>query len=351
MIIDFQYKDTLPPLAWAACHSVGSDFVHVIVGNRVSTQPDIFWEGPNVRPSEPHEIAAHHLSLVTGGMIDGSAIKFFTPGHVLDRLCYTKVGGSFHISNSLPFLLAQSGNNLRPKYLHYASHFRKIIEHVQAIPGTISDIFLLSGANIRITRNHSERIEHKQKSPEFSNFKEYRDRIDEWLDEIDDALQHEANFRFRPMTTISSGYDSTAVSVLARRVGVTDALTIEDARKDALDDLNDSGREIGEQLGLNVISTRREAYQRHGIKAELPFNFAGTPEDLPFFEFSKYLDGALLFNGVHGDTVWNRVTRLRHWRRLDACGASMQEFRLHAGFAHAPLPFFGCDRHETIISN
>lgn len=140
------------------------------------------------------------------------------------------------------------------------------------------------------------------------------------------------------------------MSVLAKEIGVIEALTIEDSRQGGANSKDDSGAEIAELLGLTIFKSSREAYKRHGFEAEALFNFGGNPDDLPFYAFKDRLSDTLLFNGIHGDTVWNRVTPDRQWRRLDACGASMQEFRLRAGFIHAPLPFFGCDAHTSIIA-
>jgi hypothetical protein len=140
------------------------------------------------------------------------------------------------------------------------------------------------------------------------------------------------------------------VSVLAMQIGVSEALTIEDSRRSGGAQTDDSGAEIGARLGLRVTAIPRNAYRRHGFNAEIVFNFGGSPDDLPFYELKDHLDGTVLFNGVHGDTVWNRVTADRQWRRLDACGASMQEFRIRTGFVHAPLPFFACDSQASIVA-
>jgi hypothetical protein len=350
VIIQFTSLDTLPPLAWIAVHKKGSEILNVVAGKHVSSQEGIFWEGVNVCPGDPRKISTHHLSLVTGGMSESNSAVFFTPGHPLDRLFFSEIEGSFYISNSLPFLLAESRNELSPDYLHYAFHFRMMVENIQTMPSRHGAIGILTRANIRIDENNAISVEQKEHPPGFSCFDSYIARINEWLHDLKEALYHRCNEKYRPITTISSGYDSPAVSVLVKGIGVVEALTIEDSRQGGANSTDDSGTEIAERLGLTTIGISRSAYRRHGFEAEVVFNFGGNPDDLPFYAFKDRLAGTVVFNGVHGDTVWNRVTANRQWRRLDACGASMQEFRLRTGFIHAPLPFFGCDAQASIIA-
>jgi hypothetical protein len=205
VIIRFSAIDTLPPLAWIASHKRGSGILEVLAGKRVSFKDGIFWEGVNACPADPKKIASHHFSLVTGGMADGNSAVFFTPGHVLDRLFFCKIKDQFYISNSLPFLLAVSSNELLPDYLHYGFHFRTMVENMQTIPARHGPIGLLTRANIRLDLNNNFAIEYKEKSPDFSSFESYIARIKQWLHELKEALDSSINNRFKPITTISSG--------------------------------------------------------------------------------------------------------------------------------------------------
>ena len=348
MLIQFSRKDSVFPLAWAASHNKGSDIIDVVAGPRVSSQEGIFWEGVNTCPDDPGKIASHHFSIVTGGLTDNDSGVFFTPGHVLDRLFFTTIGQSFHISNSLPFLLARSTNTLIPDYLHYDHHLRTMVENVQFMPACCAPIGILNRANIRLGRDNTINIEQKDEPPSFNSFDSYVEATQHWLRQLQTALQNGANARYRLLTTISSGYDSPAVSVLAKHIGVNEAITIDDSRQGGPGSTDDSGAEIAERLGMRVSRISRNDYQRYGLPAELVFNFAGSPDDLPFYTFKDQLCGTVLFNGVHGDTIWNRVTADRQWRHIGAAGASMQEFRLRAAFVQVPLPFFGCDAQRVI---
>ena len=61
------------------------------------------------------------------------------------------------------------------------------------------------------------------------------------------------------MTAVSKGYDSPAVSVIARSAAVQDAVTISTTRRSAgrLFDLDDCGENVAKQLGLNSRGYRR----------------------------------------------------------------------------------------------
>src|SRR4029077_9153817 len=73
---------------------------------------------------------------------------------------------------------------------------------------------------------------------------------------------------YTPLSTISTGYDSTAVSVIARAAGCRGCVTFHTS--------NDSGKQIGHILGLNVTEYDPDAYQTRNDLPEAEFAAAGA---------------------------------------------------------------------------
>jgi hypothetical protein len=160
---------------------------------------------------------------------------------------------------------------------------------------------------------------------------------------------------YQPLATISSGYDSPASAVLAQEIGCTHAVTFIQARPE-FSTTEDSGKKIGEILGLRVAEYDRDTYVHGDNFPEAEFLALGTAgEDVVMMPLESVLPAKLLFTGYHGDKVWDR----RNTKvtpdivRGDVSGVSLAEFRLRLGFIHVPVPFLGCVEHASIhaISN
>jgi hypothetical protein len=111
----------------------------------------------------------------------------------------------------------------------------------------------------------------------------------------------------------------------------------------------DSGRLIGEQLGLRVKTFDRLAYLQ---KPNFPEAECGPSE---FSSLDDELVRSMLFVGFHGDHVWNRNCQGvgRSIVRDGAGGSDLTELRLRAGFILMAPAFIGCTSHPSIhrISN
>jgi hypothetical protein len=111
----------------------------------------------------------------------------------------------------------------------------------------------------------------------------------------------------------------------------------------------DSGRLIGEQLGLRVKTFDRLAYLQ---KPNFPEAECGPSE---FSSLDDELVRSMLFVGFHGDKVWDRNCQGvgRSIVRGDASGFDLTELRLRAGFILMAPAFIGCTSHPSIhrISN
>jgi hypothetical protein len=146
-------------------------------------------------------------------------------------------------------------------------------------------------------------------------------------------------YPYRALGTLSSGYDSTAVSVLAKRCGCQEVITFDQARRGD----EDSGSAIAHHIGLQTLSVAREAW-RCADFAEVPFLASySSAEDVNFKGAEQYLAGRVLLTGYHGDKAWDKYTKdlSEHIVRGDPSGLSLTEYRLWVGFIHCPVPFWG----------
>jgi hypothetical protein len=185
---------------------------------------------------------------------------------------------------------------------------------------------------------------------DFAGFADYTSFLEDQIRGICANANHpERKVSYSPVTTISSGYDSPACAVLARRVGCQTALTFATARQAGEED---SGRLVGEQLGLRVKTFDRLAYRQ---KPNFPEAEISTGPS----EFSSVDDEELvrsiLFVGFHGGTVWNRNSQSvgRSIGGGDNSGFDLTELRLRVGFILMAVPYIGCTSHPSIhrISN
>jgi hypothetical protein len=152
-------------------------------------------------------------------------------------------------------------------------------------------------------------------------------------------------------STVSSGYDSAAVSVLARECQVKKGFTITRARRQArnLFDMNDSGMAIAEHLEIDCKGyNRRNARLLH---EDAGWAAMGQPGDLnlSMFEYSESV--SLLFTGFYGDIIWSRGTaRPELMRRTDSSGARFSEGRLHHGVLLCSPVFWGCEKEQQVLA-
>jgi hypothetical protein len=348
MRFEITSTSALPALAWAALIVPRQPTVRVIAGKDVVFRNDVFWEGLSLTPETPEAAPAHHFPLSTGGLAQPDEVTFWTPGHILDRLFLIQATGGIFVSNSLPFALRTSKIGLAPGYLHYAWQFGHIVAHSQKAPLEKGHVRIISNANLVIGSDGNIRVSRKPGAPKFSDYGEYIGLVHAFLDHVAEANRQNAGGPYVPIATLSSGYDSPAAAVLAKRIGLTRAVSIGDSRGGSGDD--DSGEAIARHLGLRIRLARRTDYRAAGWAAERLFHVFGLPEDIYMYPFAADLRRTLLVSGVKGDVMWDRnVESADGTWSWDPGGATLQEFRLRAGFVHLPPAFFGWRHHDDLI--
>lgn len=194
------------------------------------------------------------------------------------------------------------------------------------------------------------RIVSQEPAIRFNDFDTYVEHLLEVLELLArDGARPGRRQPMTPITPISSGYDSPAVGVLAARLGFRDAVTLDVTVKGR----HDSGAEIGEQLGLDVVRTQHVrgedvpvlAWDVEPERSRELAEFvatAGLGDDVMLLTLEPHLRGKLLLSGAAGDSVWKRASTMPPGLPVRVVyGKSFTEFRLRVGFAFVPIPAIG----------
>ncbi|HEX7236362.1 MAG TPA: hypothetical protein VF405_05335 [Gammaproteobacteria bacterium] len=360
----FHPNPTLPPLAW--CAKVARDAPAVVVehGSLVETGDGFFVEGAwNGRFDEPH-LAQADIVLGSGGTLVGAGAAFTPTTHTMERLYSLRSGAAVLVSNSLPFLLVASQTELDARNWSYE---RRLMTFLRGYAKAAKRLELAGGATVSLHYHHTLLIapdltREASAPPPPPHFESYRGYID-YLSNALEALQRNASsprrsVAYAPLATISSGYDSPACAVLAKRLGCRRAVTFIEARGDfndrPLKTLDDSGEHIAKILELDVVKFSRRAYLDADDYPEAPFiATGGGGDDVVLSALRDTLDRSMLFTGMLGDTVWSAgeaqdPALSEQYRFLYPAGGSLQEFRLRTGFIHVPVPLLAFTRHADL---
>ena len=360
---DFRMVDTLPRLAWCARITQNDPTVVVEHGPWVETSADAFVEGAWNGAFAAKDFARADVFLGSGGRRLGDRIAFTTTTHTMERLQSMRIGKALFVSNSFAYLLAAGRDHADMTYRLYELDFQTFMNGYHRAKRAIRTsrgrtIHLHYNETLLVDSTLSTAVEKPPLPPAFRTFSEYTDYLRSTVHALlANATAPARAITYSPLTTISSGYDSPACTVLAKEVGCTKAVTFPDARPDhnasPLSDLNDSGEPIARYLGLAVESFRRDEYRDRRDFPEAEFVATGNGgDDVVMSALEPVLPRTVLFTGFLGDTLWGtggqNPRESRSYRYRFPAGSSLGEFRIRVGFIHAPVPLFTFPRHPEL---
>jgi hypothetical protein len=345
----------LPRLAWCAVVTPSAATVEVSHGEAVECGDDFWVEGAWDGEFTAGAFADALLFMGSGAKLTADGVVFSTASHTVEALYYARIDAQVYFSNSLPFLLASAELTLDVQFPHYLSiltssrfgleRYSKTIPTAEGI-----DVTMLLHCSATIDASGRIATAKRRLPDEFRDYHHFRSFVVDGLAALwENARAPERSVRYGMLSTTSSGYDSVAISVLARDVGCTDTITFAKTARGE----DDSGERIARRLGMNVHTFDRDDC-RTNERAVLEVVACGD-SDIQLAACEDILGGNLLLTGYSGDRLWDREFKPL-WRertntplvRTDVAGASLQEFRLRVGFIQVPVALFALSRDRSI---
>ena len=343
MKICSQHIDEWPKLAWVASVPSGSDMVTVLHGAMVEANDQWCVEAVWVGNFESGNFDKTDLAFGSGVRIRGDKVVFVASGSSTDRLWHCNRNNTVSISNSLPALLAVAGLSLLDDH-HYFTDIRTVCNGLSAyhrtIPVTDGTVSVQYFHNLILDGGTLIEENKPDSAPHFRNYEGYRLFLQKTAEQLSKNMNHPARKEnVKPLTTVSSGYDSCATAVVAKYAGCTHAVTIRQSASFWRG--SDSGEEVAKYLNLHTsaynIKTKKYPWE------EAVWAVSGRASILNWtqFDFPKPL--CAFFTGCRGDTLWDRAdnSSADPFRVPSVSDMGISEWRLKAGVFHVVVPFWG----------
>ncbi|MFZ5568890.1 MAG: hypothetical protein ACOZF0_00690 [Thermodesulfobacteriota bacterium] len=355
----------LPKLAWIASHELGSGTITVCHGSAVEYGDTWIVEG--VWDNDFHSADFHTSDIFFGSgiRVDDETIHFVPSRALVDRIVYCRNDRRLIVSNSLVVLMAHTGARLNLEHDYRSEAFtildgvKKYKREFSILHPEITCFYQLFRHNLLVTGEAISFSDEKESRP-IRSFAEYHGLMTETLERI--RRNYESSDRKHPVstfTTMSSGYDSTAVSALVSKIGVDDCFTSKMSNsilpawlspRIAMDD----GSPVAESLGYTVH------YLDHDNISEDELYFLAAscagPESVYYSLARKIYSDCqvgLVFTGYHGDVMWDLKLKPGESGgdiiRGDTSGFNLAEIRLKSGFIHVPVPFMYASSVKDVV--
>jgi len=329
-------------LAWCARVDRESDAVSVLHGSGVETQPQGFVEGAWNDSFASLNFTDATVVCGTGGILEHDRVRFSASTDQSGPLFSVAKAGSVYVSNSPAFVMAVAGELPDDIYPFYPYDLLRIYQQGLYCPHGL--LRLQSSASlgvhfytmISVDPRGSVTFDTHRLCEAPQDYESYKKLLLEGVSKvIENAADPTRRRRYRPLVSLSKGYDSTATAVLARSAGCTEALTFIDTRQE--DPNLDSGADNAQYLGMTCKVYGRWQYLHLDRCAEAEFGYVSIASTAPLAVAEDQLAGRVLLGGEAGDAVWHperakacvEMTRpwIRHTMMLSAI-----EFRLRVGY-------------------
>lgn len=351
-------NDSIPKLAW--CIKLSEQKTIINYGADVYRHENGIIEGVwDDNFDELDYVNAKHV-FGSGISINGGEIILTPPSHMYECIfcIHNESDHITYLSNSLCYLLSlikmtnlfEAINNMRVKNDEITKsgvlNFDPLLfkdEYISLYGFYYHNVIISS------TRLH---LSLRENITKFSDFNSYSDYLLETMKKlIKNSNSSQRKIVYTPLSSISKGYDSPAVSCLLKKLGNFETVTV----NVNIYGTNDSGIDISNKLQMechecshplgNTINNLNEI-EYPACLSELLHEFIATiglGDDLVFFSFDQYLKDKVIFSGALGDTIWacgENPPPLGIPVRVPF-GKSLSEYRLRKGFIHIPLPVIG----------
>jgi hypothetical protein len=372
-VVRYQLNRELPKLAWLAKVDMNSENISVVHGPSVECRNDWLVEGVWDDDFERGNFHQSENFFGTGMRVEGDRVYFVPSSATVDRLLYCEHEQKLLVSNSLPLLLAATGATLDDDHDYYRESlticegidkYEKefTIKHKQ-----ISNFYQLYYKNM-VLSDAKISFEKRCKPRKIESYEHYVGLLKEILSRIRD--NYESEMRTIPIsafTTLSSGYDSTAVTCLAKDLGVKTCFT--GCRLEPpfpmkwYKRVQENATPVARRLGLDIhYSESRRAsvsedelyflavvYPKFSMKV---WSEIGLHSMTSFIE--KNCAAAVVFTGNFGGVMWDVNIGDEYLNEQVKpkfpSGNFFMEIRLKSGFIQIPAPFILAGHVKEIIN-
>ncbi|HUQ53883.1 MAG TPA: hypothetical protein VM692_16760, partial [Gammaproteobacteria bacterium] len=352
--IEFSLSEALPKLGWVATLDTDQARLVVAHGRAVECRPTFLVEGVWDGPFERGEFHRGAHLFGSGIRLDGDTVYFVPSAALVDRLVYCREGGKLLVSNSVVALLAATGATLDPSH-DYLVDAKAMLDGIDRYDPTLHVLhptierFHQVYHKVMTVRGGDIALERTIPVREFTSFHDYHTMLRERLAAI--AANAGDAGRRTPVTsfgTLSSGYDSTAVTALIKDLGVQSYFTYVGAwgGADTKGKPEYDTAAIAAALAVDTIAIQDppapDAEDELLLRAASPLG-----QQMPLIAMASYVERhsqvAAVFTGFHGDVVWGlnvpesalSESIVRH----GVSGLDLSELRLKSGFCNVAVPF------------
>jgi len=359
-------RKELPKLGWLASLDRASGNLLVYHGSSVEYHDgwivEGVWDDDFIR-GDFHRTGNFFGS---GIRLDEGSIFFVPSKALVDRLVYCNWRDCLLVSNSLLILLSYTGARLDVHH-DYARESFTILKGIHKYDKDITvqhpEIQHFHQAfyhNLTVNDAGDLSVEEHCRSVKISTYSDYLQLIENTLRELQKNYESSARTHpITPLSTVSSGYDSTAVTSLVSEFGVKLCFTSRKSNSILPECLHpkasiDDGSPIARRLGLEV----EDLDQLQIEDDELYFLAASVAgPEMTFYKMARYISEhcqvALVFTGYHGDVLWHMKRKPaesgKDIIRGDTSGFNLSEVRLKFGFINAALPFLFAHSINDIV--
>ena len=340
-----------PKLAWVAVFSNGSETIDIYHGPMVETSDDWCVEAVWAGEFADGDFDQTDLVFGSGVRCRENRVTFVSSGTMMDRLWYYQ-DAVLYVSNSLPAILAIANLSLLDDYSNYTRDMYLMLQRtrtkVHSIPTESGAVFAVYFDNIAYEGHGLNKISKPEDTTlNFASFDDYyRFMVETAKYLYINYTSSKRAYPVRPLGTISSGYDSPASMLFAKKALCEKAVTIKNAA--SLWRGSDSGADIAKQIGIDCVSyslVPRTVRHEKAVWAGV-----GRPGELNWTQFDFPEPLCLFFTAIHGDAVWDLSHRdlSDPLVRPSFTGLGLCKFRLYKGIFHCVVPFWGI-RHAKEI--
>lgn len=347
----------LPKLMWLAAIQPNGKTVTVFHGPAVECHDEWMVEGVWDGEFSRGEFHRSENFFGSGIRVEGDRVYCVASSALVDRLFYCQQKKTTLVSNSVILLLAFTDSKLDRSHdyndesstiLHGLEHYKKGFTIVNS---AIDRFYQVYHENIVIDAAGIS-FERRSKIHDIATFEQYFALLNDALMRLKGCYTSpERKIRLDAFSTISSGYDSTAVACLARAIGVKTCFISRRSnssmpawidKRRAFDD----GAPIADALAMDAICLNHHIssssddelyfYAVDPSKTELVFHTMAA-------HIAKTCQAAVVFTGYHGDKMWD--SKLEDYylndqiMRGDISGLRLSEIRLKSGFINVAVPF------------